>query len=182
VLRAVSIAPSRRRGSLRSCSSISAGQSSASSSGSVSVPGPGYISGKVLKWLGVTAICALEDAIIMKRANGHISLLKRWEKEDSLKIGTEERVKLFGMLGDALEMSLSDLVYFSLADLTSIRQALLSSACQQDCLRHRPRGATLASFISGYPTHERERCIVRPDTNMPPATVRCLHRPASILS
>ena len=83
----------------------------------------------------------------MKRANRHVDRLKQWEKSDT-RIGNEERTKLFEMLGEALEMSLLAPLYCYSADLTSIWQALLSSPRQQGCLRHWPRGATLASPAS----------------------------------
>ncbi|KIJ35811.1 hypothetical protein M422DRAFT_782473 [Sphaerobolus stellatus SS14] len=54
-----------------------------SSSESSGVAGPGYLSGKALKWLGEHVIDALERIIIMKTCFQHVATLSRWQKKYS---------------------------------------------------------------------------------------------------
>ncbi|KAF8516253.1 hypothetical protein JB92DRAFT_2911128 [Gautieria morchelliformis] len=68
------------------------------------VPGPGWLAGKAMKWLGVKSLNALEFAAIKRRANGHISCLKKWGKGRP-SLGENEQTKVLGMLDDALQMS-----------------------------------------------------------------------------
>ncbi|KAF8580460.1 hypothetical protein K439DRAFT_1662788 [Ramaria rubella] len=72
------------------------------------VPGPGYYSGKALKWIGDKALDAIETLVINRRAAQHLSQLKRWNvasDAQTLRWGSEERQLLSRILGDALVMS-----------------------------------------------------------------------------
>ena len=103
LVRAVSIPPSHRRNvkspTLCTTSSIRDTLSSRPSSG---VPGPGYYSGKAIKWLGEKCLQGIEDAVIFKRCWQHESHLKRWLASRSI---GKEREELFKFLEDAIELS-----------------------------------------------------------------------------
>jgi hypothetical protein len=108
-LRAVLIPPSHRRNirspALAATASLRESlKRSSISEASSGVPGPGYYSGKALKWLGEKTLNVLEDATIFKRAYQYRYQLKRWEKLEGT-LGIENQKKLFKMLEDMLEMS-----------------------------------------------------------------------------
>lgn len=115
VPRAVSVSPSQRRNAksptLAATASLrgSLEKSSLSSRLSSGVPGPGYYSGKALKWLGENVLNGLEHVVIMGKTYHHTALLRRWGKRQRMGLGNpklplEKKTKLFRILEDALEM------------------------------------------------------------------------------
>jgi hypothetical protein len=111
VVRAVSIAPSLHRHYNGSGASIGVPsfeegyETSIASFASSGVYGPGYYSGKAIKWLGEISLKALEEVIILRRAHQHRTLLKRWRKLDRTEIEREEQQKVLQIVEEALEMS-----------------------------------------------------------------------------
>ena len=104
VVRAVSIPPSHRRNAkslgLRTTSSIRDRLSSQPSSG---IPGPGYYSGKAIKWFGEKCLDGIENFIILKRCWQHQYRLRRWEAStDGVAMCKEQ---FFELLEDMLELS-----------------------------------------------------------------------------
>ncbi|KAF8513684.1 hypothetical protein JB92DRAFT_3164689 [Gautieria morchelliformis] len=65
------------------------------------VPGPGWLAGRAMKWLGVKSLKMFEHTVIKGRANGHLSCLKKWGKGQPC-LGKHEQTKVLGMLDDAL--------------------------------------------------------------------------------
>ncbi|KAF8516256.1 hypothetical protein JB92DRAFT_2274106 [Gautieria morchelliformis] len=68
------------------------------------VPGPGWLAGRAMRWLGVKSLNMFELTLIMTCAIGHRSCLKKWGRERP-SIGENEQKKVLGMLDDALQMS-----------------------------------------------------------------------------
>lgn len=74
------------------------------SQASSGVPGPGYYSGKAMKWLGERCLNTLEDIILFKRTCQYTYYLKRWQNRKG-PLGVKQQKKLFKMLENALDMS-----------------------------------------------------------------------------
>jgi hypothetical protein len=89
-VQAVSISNARSK---RATTSISSG-----------VPGPGYVGGRAMNWIGVKGLNVLEFAVIKRRAKRHILCLNEWEKTRP-SLGENEQTRVLGMLEDALEMT-----------------------------------------------------------------------------
>jgi hypothetical protein len=109
-LRAVSVPPSHRRNTTSPALAATASlheslEEYSTSCPSSGIPGPGYLSGKALKWLGKKSINTLEDAIIMKRACQHRIRLNLWKMFRGTPFGKIHQRELFEMLEEALEMS-----------------------------------------------------------------------------
>lgn len=75
------------------------------SSASSGVPGPGYLPGKALKWLGEKSLNALVDLIIRGRIQQHLASLRKWRKWDGLELRLKQHRKILHILQDVLEMS-----------------------------------------------------------------------------
>ena len=108
-MRAVSIPPSHRRNvrspMLVGTASIRDSLSSPPSSG---VIGPGYYTGKAIKWFGQKCINGIEDVIVFKRCWQHQHRLKHWSSSKSDAAGKCDN-QFFAMLEDLLELSRSAL-------------------------------------------------------------------------
>jgi hypothetical protein len=108
--RGVSIPPSRRPNircptltpTASPCESIEWYSISEASSG---VPGPGYLSGKALKWLGLKSLSALDVSITFVLKYQHMAHRKIGERFKGTKFGNEKYVTLFRILEDARELS-----------------------------------------------------------------------------
>ena len=105
-MQAVSIPPSHRRNAkspmLCTTSSLSGRLSSTPSSG---VPGPGYYSGKGMKWIGRKCLNVIENAIIFKRCWQYQYRLRKWEASGGGAAAGKRKKQFFEMLGDMLELS-----------------------------------------------------------------------------
>ncbi|KIJ47441.1 hypothetical protein M422DRAFT_778095, partial [Sphaerobolus stellatus SS14] len=86
--------PSSWNNGTEACSSLSSG-----------VPGPGYIGGKALKWLGQKSLRGIQEAIILARFQKYRRITAKWvlSKGDLSEISEENEI--YHMLGDMLELT-----------------------------------------------------------------------------
>ena len=109
-MRAVSIPPSHRR-NVRSPTLVATAslRDSLSSRPSSGVLGPGYYSGKAIKWFGQKCINGVESVIIFKRCWQYQYRLKQWSSSKGDAARSKRDKQFFTMLGDLLELSRSAL-------------------------------------------------------------------------
>lgn len=69
------------------------------------VPGPGYLTGKAMKWLGQVSLRGLQEAVLLARLWRYNRLVTAWRTQNNLIMCVENETEIYNVLGDMLELS-----------------------------------------------------------------------------
>jgi len=72
------------------------------------VPGPGYLTGKAMKWLGQVSLRGLQEAVLLARLWRYNRLVTTWRTQNNLIMCVKNEKEIYNVLGDMLELSNGD--------------------------------------------------------------------------